>query len=96
MPYVLAVNKVEDFDKWKSAFGGTEGAAMRKAAGEKAHQIFRSVDDPNRIVVLIEWENLDNVRKYYQSDKFREAQPKAGVTGMPELYFLNEVEKQSV
>ena len=96
MPYVLGVNKVEDVDKWKSRFNGPEGTAMRKAAGEKGHQIFRSTDDPNTVVVLIEWENLDNVRKYYQSEKFKEAQPKAGVIGTPEIYFLEEVEQQSV
>jgi heme-degrading monooxygenase HmoA len=96
MPYILGIAKVEDFDKWKSGFSGPEGVAMRKAAGGKSHQIFHPADDPNTVVVLIEWDNLDNARKYFQSKEFREAQPRAGVIGMPEVHFLEEVEEWSI
>lgn len=95
MPYILARIKVEDYTKWKSGFGSPESAATRKANGAKSYQIFCTEDDPNHLVVLIEWDTLDNARKYYQSDKFREAQKNAGVTGPPEMYFLKEVEKGS-
>jgi len=65
---------------------------MRKATGVKSQQVFCSDDDPNTIVTLIEWDHLDDARKYYQSDKWKQVQPKVGVVGMPEIYFLEEVE----
>lgn len=95
MPYMLTVqHKVEDYAKFKSAF--EEGIAMRKAGGEKSYQIFHTADDPNDLVLLFEWDNLDNVRKYAQSRKLREAMQQAGVSSKPEMYFLEEVEKGSV
>jgi len=93
---VLARIKVEDYAKWKSGFSGAEGTAMRKASGAKSYQIFCTEDDPNHLIILLEWDRLDNARKYFQSDKFREAQKSAGVLGPPEMYFLKEVEKGSM
>jgi heme-degrading monooxygenase HmoA len=96
MPYVLGRVKVEDYTKWKSGFGAPEGNAMRKAAGAKSWQIFHTEDDADDIVVLLEWDNLENARKYYQSKEFQEAQPSAGVTRQVETLFLEEVERGSV
>ena len=32
---------------------------MRKAGGQKSYQIFHLDDDPNSLVLLIEWDSLD-------------------------------------
>lgn len=81
--------------QWKTGFSNPESTALRKAGGAKSYQIFCTEDDPNHLVVLIEWNTLDNAREYYQSDKFRKAQKSSGVLGPPEMYFLKEVEKGS-
>lgn len=96
MPYTLGVTKVKDFAKWKAGFSEPQGTAMRKKAGGKSYRIFRSEDDPNTALVFVEWDNLDNARKYYQSQEFKEAQPRVGVIGMPEFHFLEEVGKGSI
>ena len=95
MPYILSQVKIEDYATWKSAFGNPEGKANRKAAGAKSWQIFRSKDDPNHIVLLMEWDNLDSARKYYQNKGFLEKQPGIGVLQLW-LSYLEEVEKESV
>ncbi len=95
MPYVLAArHKVEDYAKWKSGFDGD--IEMRKAAGEKSYQIFRTKDDPNNLVILFEWDTMDNARKLMESDELGEKMKQAGVVGPPDIYFLEEVEKGSV
>ncbi len=66
---------------------------MRKEAGAKSCQIFQTEDDPSHIVILLEWDSMDNARKYFQSEKLKEAQKDSGILGPPEMFFLKKVEK---
>jgi hypothetical protein len=79
---------------WESAF--EKGIDMRKAGGEKSYQIFHTTDDSNDLVLLFEWDNLGNARKYVRSEQLREAMKWAGVVGEPDVCLLEEVEKGSV
>ncbi len=94
MPHTQTILKVEDYAKWKSGFDGHR--AKQKAAGQKTYQIFRTEDDPNKIVVLAEWDNLDNAREFLQSQELQEAMQQAGVIGKPDICLLEEVDKGSI
>ena len=94
MPYLFVRHKVEDYARWKSAFD--DFTATRKAAGEKSYQLCRIVDDPNNIVVMNEWDNVDNLRKFMQSPELQEAMQRAGVSEQPEIHILEEIEKGSI
>ncbi len=96
MPYVLGILKVEDFTKWKSAYDIEDGVALRKAGKMKSYQIFHSEDDPNKIVHLSQWDNMDDAKKFLQSDELQKANQQSGVIEMDDVYFLEEVEKTSV
>ena len=96
MPYIMGRLKVRDFNMWYSGFSSPDSAAIRKRSGARSYQIFQAEDDPNHVVVLLEWDTLDNARRYFQSEKFKEAQKDSGVTGLPEMFFLREVEKGPV
>ena len=94
MPHVLIRHKVADYTKWKSVFDAHKG--MRKAGGEKTHQIFHAADDPNNLVLLFEWDNLDNARRFLESQELRQAMKKAGVSDQPDVHFLKEGQRGSV
>lgn len=97
MPYGLQVGlKVADYAKWKSAFDSGDAIAARKAGGEKWYQIFRTVDDPNTLVLFFAWDTLDNLRNYSQSEGLQELMQRADVTDPGESYFLEELEKGSI
>jgi heme-degrading monooxygenase HmoA len=89
MPYLLVRHKVEDYAKWKRAFD--EHAAARKVSGSKGGKVFRSVTNPNEIVILLEWETLADARKFTSDSSVAEAMERAGVTDVPDVYFLDEV-----
>jgi heme-degrading monooxygenase HmoA len=89
MPHALVRITVEDFAKWRPVF--EEAATLRKAHGSKGVQIFRSVDKPNEVVLVAEYEELEKARQLFQSPEFREATKRAGVLGSPEVSFLDEV-----
>ena len=93
MSYILIQHSVEDYDKWKVVFD--EQRATRQAAGSKGGFVLRNADDPNQITVLLELDNLDNARAFAGSDDLREAMQRAGVTGRPNVYFLDEADRPS-
>jgi len=69
---------------------------MRKTAGMKSYQLFHSEDDPNKVVHLSQWDNMDDARKFLQSEELQKANEQSGATDMSEVYYLEEVEKASV
>jgi heme-degrading monooxygenase HmoA len=94
MPYILVQQPVEDYDKWKAVFD--EHGPTRQASGSKGGFVLRNADDPNQITILLEWDNLDNARAFAGSDDLRETMQRAGVTGPPNVYFLDQVDRPSV
>jgi heme-degrading monooxygenase HmoA len=91
MAYVLVHSKVEDYNKWKPMYD--DNANIRRAAGSKGSTIFRSKDDSNEVVILLEWDNFENARKFANSTELRERMQQAGVIGKPEILFLDEITK---
>ena len=91
MPYILVRHKVNDYDAWKSGFD--DHSATRKAAGSKGGHLFRTADDPNNLVILMEWDSLDNAQAFASSDDLRETMQRVGVVDRPDIYFLEHLEK---
>ncbi len=92
MVNVLVKLKVEDYEKWKSMFDNFD--EERKASGFKGATIFRDVEDPNLVILLLKWDDLSNARKFYEPQVNKKIPQKGGVTE-EEIYFLNEAEKTS-
>lgn len=89
MAHFLVHHRVEDYKSWKSVFDGH--SSLRSEAGSLGGKIFRSASDPNEIFTLLEWDSLDNAKKFAQSDSIKEAMKKAGVVGIPSIYFVEEI-----
>ena len=90
MPHILVRTKVEDYARWKPEFDGMED--LRKANGAREARVFRSADDPNELVILLEWDNMDNARRYTGLPELREAMERSGVLGPPDISYLDQVE----
>ena len=43
----------------------------------------------NEVVVLFEWDSVENAQAFASSDNLREAMQKAGVVSKPNIYFLD-------
>jgi hypothetical protein len=88
MPYMLVQHKVENFAKWKAVFDSK--LDLRQMNGEKSAQILHDADDHNSLTLLFEWDTLENARQYAQNPDLKAAMQEAGVTGPPDIAFLNE------
>jgi heme-degrading monooxygenase HmoA len=94
MPALFIRYKVADYAAWKPLFD--ELGSTRRANGSHGGRIYRSADDPNEVLILLEWDDLERARLFADSDDLREAMDRAGVTGRPDIWFLEDVDRPSV
>ena len=90
MPFILVKQTIKDYAKWKPLFD--KHGSTRKKSGSKGGRLYRNSQNPNEIVVIMEWDAIDNARKFTESADLREIMEKAGVIGKPEVYFLEQIE----
>ena len=92
MIYLAAKQKVEDYDKWKLVFD--EHSTQRRVQGSKGAKILRDANDPNKLVIITKWEDVETAKNFAKSKDLRVTMKNAGVIGLPELYFLEDVETE--
>ncbi len=89
MTYVLVRFTVADLAKWKPVF--EEAASLRKSFGSKGVRAFSKSDNSNEVVILGEYESREQAQQLFQSQEFRDATRRAGVTSPPDVTFLDAV-----
>jgi quinol monooxygenase YgiN len=88
MATMLVQHQVSDFAKWKAVYDSV--VDMRKSNGELSDKIYRDANNPNNLTIVFKWDSLERAKKYAESPELKEAMQKAGVTGQPKIFFLNE------
>ena len=87
MVYIHVNHTVEDYTRWKEGFDNHAAARQAGGATDEAY-IMRNVDNQNELTVILGWSDLEKARAFTQSASLKEAMQKAGVTGLPEIRFL--------
>jgi hypothetical protein len=77
LPHVIVRNRVADYGRWKH--GWDQGAALRRDSGVKSEQLFRNPGEPNEVVLLLEYESMEQARRFAASDDLREALKESGI-----------------
>lgn len=93
MPYLIIRHKVEDYDRWKPTFD--DHGLTRAEFGSTGYQLLRSDCDPNELIMMFEFNDLDKARALVTSDDLRETMQRAGVADQPDIYFLEEIGRGS-
>ncbi len=88
MPYMMGRVTVEDYAKFREVFDGRE--EMRKSAGALSSKVFQSVDDPNEVIIEVEFPTVDAAKAFQSSQALREAQERAGSKEPPRTLVVNE------
>ena len=83
-------HRVRDFEQWKKAF--IEHAPFRKAAGCKGSRVMQMEDNPNNIVVILEFDTMANFRAFGDNPALQQAMESAGVLESPRVYALTDGE----
>lgn len=82
---------VEDFAKWKLVYD--DHTSARKVSGSKGAQVLQNSNNPNEVVIILEYESVEEAKAFAASEGLKNAMAKAGVNSIPDVVFLNEVEK---
>ena len=92
MVTLVVFHHVADYDVWKTVFD--EHETVRRSHGQFEHRVFRSVDDPNRVVVHNDFANEDEARSLMVDPSLAAAMVRAGVTDEPWLGVIERVEQK--
>ena len=70
-------HNVSDYPAWREVYDSV--AEMQKAGGVTDEAVYRSVDDPNEVLVMHRFATMDQARSFFESSELREAMGNAGV-----------------
>ncbi len=93
MAQILIRHRVDDFASWKAIFDGRRD--KRRASGERGYRLYQVEGDPNNVVAIFEWDEMENAHAFFESSELRDAMERAGVAETPEIHFMNETESGS-
>lgn len=91
MTYILVRHQVEDYETWKEGFDAH--STTREASGSQGGLLFRDAENPNEVVILLRWDDMARAQAFIGSDDLRETMQRLGVSGPPDIYFLDEVDR---
>jgi heme-degrading monooxygenase HmoA len=81
MAIVLSIAKVTDFDQFLKTFS-TKGLEKRTQHGSQGSRVFRDPDDPNRALVVFEWDE-DGYQELLSDPEMPEIFKEGGLEGRP-------------
>ena len=92
MPTLHIEHSINDFDTWASAFN--RFADARRQAGVRAQSVRRPVDDPNYVVIDLEFETTDEAaafRRFLETHIWGIEGNAPALVGSPETLILELV-----
>ena len=88
MAYMFGRIFLEDYANFRQTFDSKED--MRQAAGVVNSTVYQSVDDPNEVVVQLEFPTADAAKAFSTSEGLRNAIQQAGVKEQPRIVVVNK------
>ena len=87
----LVRHRVADFDAWRKVYDGF--APIQAEHGVHAHQVLRSIENPNDVTVEHTFDSPEAAREFFASPELKEAMGKAGVNAdSVQISYFDEVE----
>jgi quinol monooxygenase YgiN len=87
----LVRHRVADFDAWRKVYDGF--APIQAEHGVHAHQVLRSTENPNEVIVTHTFDSREAAREFFAMPELKEAMSKAGVNAdSVEISYFDEVE----
>ena len=91
MTTMFVRHKVSDYGNWKRVYD--EFAPVRKANGVTGASVHRDASDPNTIIVVHRFRDIETAKAFADSEELKSAMARAGVGGPPEIWFCEDVEE---
>jgi len=90
MVQVIVEHHVADYDTWYPVF--VEHGAVRRQHGATGHSIYRTLTDPNDIVVVNEFATREGAEGFMGDPSLPDAMHRAGVDSAPKIWLVSSAE----
>ena len=71
MAYVLIEHRVGDFETFRQVY--LDDAGRRGRLGSRGGLVFRVADDPDNVIVMLEWDSVEHARDFAGSLELEQA-----------------------
>lgn len=71
MAWVMIEHRIGDFETFRQVY--LDDAARRGRLGSRGGVVYRVADDPDNVIVMLEWESLEAAREFAGSLELEEA-----------------------
>ncbi len=88
MAFMMGRAVVEDYAAFRKVFDDAE--EMRQAAGALNSAVYQSVDDPNEVIIQVEFSTADAAKEFSNSQGLRERMQSAGIKEPPRRLVVNK------
>ena len=92
MTKIVMQSHVADFDAWLAMFN--ENESFRSGHGATGHTINRSVDDPNLLILAVNFTSPEDAKGFLADPALKERMAQAGVDAAPQSWICEEVESR--
>jgi quinol monooxygenase YgiN len=83
MATMFVKHKISDYENWKRVYD--EFSSVRMEKGVTAVSVHRDPNDPNIIIVMYQFKDMNAAREFANSEDLKSIMEKAGVSGPPDL-----------
>ena len=83
-------HKVSDYKTWKPIYDGL--GSVRNQKGVTAASVHRDANDPNMIIIMHQFKDMNAATGFANSEELKSAMAKAGLSSPPEFWFGEDVE----
>jgi quinol monooxygenase YgiN len=91
----LVRHRVAEFDAWKKVYD--DFAPIQADHGVHAHQILRSIENPNDVIVTHTFDSREAAREFFAMPELKERMSQAGVNADSlEISYFDEVETSAL
>lgn len=89
MVYINLHLNLENYEVWRTGFDSKED--FRRANGHTGNKhIFRDIDNPNTVTLVMEWENAEKAHTFLNDPMLKQVMQSIGVIGAPVVRVVQE------
>jgi heme-degrading monooxygenase HmoA len=71
MAFVLIEHLVGDFETFKQVY--LDDGERRRMSGSQGGTVYRAADDPNNVIIVLEWDDAERAREWAESLELNQA-----------------------
>jgi hypothetical protein len=83
MTVALILHRVADYDAWRKVYDSV--GDMQKDSGVTEESVHQMIDDPNNVLVIHHFDNVETAKAFFVRDDLRDAMQRSGVQGEPRV-----------